>query len=80
MPNPLRLDLPVLLPDAPDARDACVARLTDELAATSGVESAHIVPAGNNGLMDTPRESAKEVIRQLHAPGIEKTIMISGDA
>jgi Cd2+/Zn2+-exporting ATPase len=32
------------------------------------------------GLMDTPRESAKEVIRQLHALGIEKTIMISGDA
>jgi Cd2+/Zn2+-exporting ATPase len=32
------------------------------------------------GLMDTPRESAKDVIRQLHALGIEKTIMISGDA
>ena len=45
MPEPLRLDLPVLLPDAPDARDACVARLTDELSATSGVERAHVVPA-----------------------------------
>ena len=32
------------------------------------------------GLMDTPREAAKEVIRRLHALGIEKTIMISGDA
>jgi Cd2+/Zn2+-exporting ATPase len=32
------------------------------------------------GLMDTPRESAKDVIRRLHALGIEKTIMISGDA
>ena len=32
------------------------------------------------GLMDTPREAAKDVIRQLHALGIEKTIMISGDA
>ena len=45
MPDPLRLDLPVLLPDAPDARDACVARLTDALAATAGVERAHVVPA-----------------------------------
>ena len=45
MPDPLRLDLPVLLPDAPDARDACVKRLTDALAATSGVERAHVVPA-----------------------------------
>ncbi len=45
MPDTLRLDLPVLLPDAPDARDACVTRLTDALAATSGVERAHVVPA-----------------------------------
>ena len=44
MPDPLRLDLDVLLPDAPDAHDACVARLTDELAATPGVERAHVVP------------------------------------
>ena len=43
----LRLDLPVLLPDVPDARDACVARLTDELAATPGVEKAHVLPAEN---------------------------------
>ena len=45
MPDPLRLDLPVLLPDAPDARDACIARLTDALSATSGVERAHVLPA-----------------------------------
>ena len=32
------------------------------------------------GLMDTPRASAKDVIRRLHALGIETTIMISGDA
>ena len=30
--------------------------------------------------MDTPREAARDVIRRLHALGIEKTIMISGDA
>ena len=45
MPAPLRLDLPLLLPDVPDARDACASRLTDALAATSGVERAHVVPA-----------------------------------
>ncbi len=45
MPDPLRLDLPVLLPGIPDARDACVARLTDALNATEGVERAHIRPA-----------------------------------
>jgi len=45
MPDPLRLDLDVVLPDVPDARDACVARLTDALAATAGVERAHVVPA-----------------------------------
>ncbi|MDT0632566.1 heavy metal translocating P-type ATPase [Rubrivirga sp. S365] len=44
MPAPLRLDLPVLLPDAPDAQDACVGRLTDALGATAGVERAHVVP------------------------------------
>ncbi len=47
MPDPLRLDLAVLLPDAPDARDACVARLTDAMAATPGVERAHVLPAAD---------------------------------
>ena len=46
MPDPLRLDLDVLLPDAPHG-DACVARLTDELATIDGVERAHVVPAGD---------------------------------
>ena len=43
MPEPLRLDLDVLLPDAP-ADDACAARLTGELAALPGVERAHVLP------------------------------------
>ena len=42
----LRLDLPVLLPDAPDDRDACVGRLTEALATTAGVERAHVVRDG----------------------------------
>ncbi|NNF58587.1 MAG: heavy metal translocating P-type ATPase [Rhodothermaceae bacterium] len=48
MPEPLRLDLPILLPDVPDARDACVARLTDALSATEGVERAHVIHAEAN--------------------------------
>lgn len=47
MPDRLRLDLPVLLPDVPDVRDACVHRLTDALEARPGVERAHVVPAEN---------------------------------
>ena len=43
MADTVRLDLPVLLPDVPDVRDACVARLTDALVATAGVERAHVV-------------------------------------
>jgi|SRR5690625_220528 len=45
MADTFRLDLPVLLPDVPDERDACVARLTDELTATTGIERAHVLPA-----------------------------------
>ena len=47
MPQTLRLDLDGLLPDVPDARDACVARLTDELAAQPGVDEAHVLPPQN---------------------------------
>lgn len=31
------------------------------------------------GVMDTPRESARRVIEELHALGVEQTIMLSGD-
>jgi Cd2+/Zn2+-exporting ATPase len=48
MPDPLRLDLDVLLPDAPHG-DACAARLVGELATIDGVERAHVVPAGDGG-------------------------------
>ena len=47
MAETFRLDLPLLLPDVPDVRDACVHRLTDDLAATEGVERAHVLPAQN---------------------------------
>lgn len=43
----LQLDISVLLPDVPDAHDACVQRLTDSLAAEEGVEQVHLVEAQN---------------------------------
>ena len=42
----IRLDLAVLLPDAPDARDACVRRLVEEIAPHPGVARVHLLPAG----------------------------------
>lgn len=43
MTDHLRLDLPLLLPDVPDARDACVSRLEATLAGTPGVVRTHVV-------------------------------------
>lgn len=42
----IRLDLAVLLPDAPDAQDACVQRLVNEVAGHPGVARVHVLPAG----------------------------------
>ena len=42
MTETLRIDLPLLLPKVPDARDACVQRLTESLETREGVERAHI--------------------------------------
>lgn len=43
MTRHLRLDLPILLPDVPDARDECVARLEAILEGTPGVVRTHVV-------------------------------------
>ncbi|MEX1103325.1 MAG: heavy metal translocating P-type ATPase, partial [Dehalococcoidia bacterium] len=45
MSHKLRLDLPVLLPDVPDAHDACVRRLIAVLESHEGVDRAHIIEA-----------------------------------
>ncbi|NBC16275.1 MAG: heavy metal translocating P-type ATPase, partial [Bacteroidetes bacterium] len=45
--NTHRLDLPVLLPDIPDARDACVQRLTSSLRGHEGIARVHVVAAQN---------------------------------
>jgi len=49
MAEKLRLDIPILLPDVPDAADACVTRLIGELKGRSGVESVHVRPASASG-------------------------------
>jgi Cd2+/Zn2+-exporting ATPase len=41
----LRLDIPVLLPDAPDAADACTGRLVAELKGRDGVSRVHVLAA-----------------------------------
>ena len=41
----LRLDLPVLLPDAPGEADACVERLVGDLASREGMQRVHVMPA-----------------------------------
>ncbi|MFQ5569510.1 MAG: HAD-IC family P-type ATPase, partial [Rhodothermales bacterium] len=45
MAEKLQLDIPILLPDVPDARDHCVRRLISSLKGHNGVEKAHIVEA-----------------------------------
>ena len=41
----IQLDLPLVLPSAPDEADACVGRLLDDLKDRAGVERAHVIPA-----------------------------------
>ncbi|MFV3537541.1 hypothetical protein ACNJEJ_20965, partial [Mycobacterium tuberculosis] len=43
MNDKLELDIPVLLPDLPDAADACLERLVSTLATRDGVEKAHVI-------------------------------------
>lgn len=42
MTHTLRLDLPLLLPDLPDARDHCVKQLIDNLECRNGIHSVHV--------------------------------------
>jgi len=47
MTRNVMLDLPLLLPDAPDPRDRCVQRLTETLAGAPGLEDVHVVEAAD---------------------------------
>jgi Cd2+/Zn2+-exporting ATPase len=44
----LRLDLPVLLPEAPNEADACVGRVVGDLTGRSGIDQVHILPASGD--------------------------------
>lgn len=56
----VRIDIPVLLPDLPDARDACVERLTTMLASHQGVSEAHV------GAVDSEDEPTPGNVLCLH--------------
>lgn len=43
--KPLQIDIPLLLPDAPDAADACTERLVVELTGRDGVSWVHVLAA-----------------------------------
>ena len=47
MTKAMRLDIPLVLPGVPDERDACVARLSALLERRPGVESVHVLRAGD---------------------------------
>jgi Zn2+/Cd2+-exporting ATPase len=49
----LRLDIPVILPEVPDAADACVGRLMGELTGRPGIEQVHVV---KGEALDTPAQ------------------------
>jgi len=51
MTQATRLDLPLLLPEIPHARDACVERLLDLLAKKEGIEEVHIIEEGKSALL-----------------------------
>lgn len=70
MPNKsgmTRLDLPLLLPEVEDLRDACIARLTDLLVSRRGVERVHVLDVG-------------EVEEVGEAPATQPTLCLHYDA
>ncbi len=50
MTEKTKLDIALLLPAVPDARDACVRRLSDILLAKKGIQSAHLVDTTAEGV------------------------------
>ncbi len=48
MGDRIQLDLPILLPDVPDAEDACVERLTESLQDRAGIDRVHVTRSEND--------------------------------
>lgn len=49
MPEKTRIQIALLLPAVPYARDACMTRLGDLLSANAGIEAAHLTDTGSDG-------------------------------
>ncbi|WP_047865394.1 heavy metal translocating P-type ATPase [Rubrobacter aplysinae] len=79
MPDKLQLDLPALLPEAPDEGDECVRRLIAGLEAQEGVERLHVVETtvGETGRLcvhyDPDVSSWQEVRRSAESAGTRLT-------
>ncbi|WP_312218160.1 heavy metal translocating P-type ATPase [Brevundimonas sp.] len=75
MPNTIRLDIPVLLPDAPDAADACVDRLIKTLSGVPGLSHAHVIEASEGAQLclhyDPALLSPTEVKRKARQAGAD---------
>jgi Cd2+/Zn2+-exporting ATPase len=73
----VRLDLPVLLSEIPDAHDACVQRLQALLSRRRGIEGTHIVEQGGRSVLclhyDADAISLAEVERLAKAAGAQVT-------
>ncbi|HKP75722.1 MAG TPA: heavy metal translocating P-type ATPase [Longimicrobiaceae bacterium] len=78
MTRTTRLDLPVLLPEIPDVRDACVKRLEALLGASRGVERAHVLDDGTGSPVlcvhyDPGTVTLAQVERLARGAGVEVT-------
>ena len=79
MTERLRLDLALLLPEVPDARDACVRRLEDEIGGKQGILESHVITGeeGDAALLclhyDPQRLAIREVERVAVAAGARLT-------
>ena len=77
MTDRARIDLHVLLPEVPDARDACVARLEESVAQIPGITKTHVLVAENGGAdllclhFDPSVLTLAEVERRARAAGAE---------
>ncbi|MGE3806878.1 MAG: heavy metal translocating P-type ATPase [Gemmataceae bacterium] len=75
MEQSLKLDLPVVLPDVPDERDQCVARLQERLAGVRGILKTHIDPRDGQPALclhfDPNLVSLEQVERLAQQAGVE---------
>jgi len=72
-----QFDLPILLPEVPDAADACVERLIARLKPRAGVSEVHVLPAAGEGPAklcihyDPDALSLATIRDEVHAAGAE---------